>query len=59
MDALELAKQESELVRADEKAKAKAKRKGVPAPPARRLNPLLLNLSPLRYVLRTLQVIDL
>ena len=57
MDALELAELELKLVRADERAAAKAKRKGEPAPPARRPNPVLLNLSPLRYVLRTLQVI--
>lgn len=56
MDALELAELELKLVRADERAAAKAKRKGEPAPPARRPNPVLLNLSPLRYVLRTLQV---
>eukprot|EP00903_Cladosiphon_okamuranus_P011942 g11216.t1 len=57
MDALELAELELKLVRADERAAAKAKRKGDPAPPARRPNPVLLNLSPLRYVLRTLQMI--
>lgn len=56
MDALELAELELKLVRADERVAAKAKRKGEPAPPARRPNPVLLNLSPLRYVLRTLQV---
>lgn len=56
MDALELAELELKLVRADERAAAKAKRKGEPAPPGRRPNPVLLNLSPLRYVLRTLQV---
>lgn len=56
MDALELAELELKLVRGDERAAAKAKRKGEPAPPARRPNPVLLNLSPLRYVLRTLQV---
>lgn len=56
MDALELAELELKLVRADERAAAKAKRKGEPVPPARRPNPVLLNLSPLRYVLRTLQV---
>ena len=57
MDALELAELELKLVRAEERAAAKAKRRGEPAPPARRPNPVLLNLSPLRYVLRTLQVI--
>ncbi|CAM9439987.1 unnamed protein product [Hapterophycus canaliculatus] len=57
MDALELAELELKLVRADERSAAKAKRKGEPAPPARRPNPVLLNLSPLRYVLRTLQMI--
>lgn len=56
MDALELAAHEEKLVRAGEKAAARAKRKGEPAPPPRRPNPILLNLSPLRYVLRTLQV---
>lgn len=56
MDALELAEQEEKNIRADEKAAAKAKRKGELAPPARRPNPVLLNLPPLRYVLRTLQV---
>ena len=56
MDALELAELELKLVRADERAAAKARRKGEPEPPARRPNPVLLNLSPLRYVLRTLQV---
>lgn len=55
MEALELAGQEEKLVRADEKAAARAKRKGDPVPPARRPNPVLLNLAPLRYVLRTLQ----
>ncbi|CAM9685882.1 unnamed protein product, partial [Ectocarpus fasciculatus] len=54
MDALELAELELKLVRAEERAAAKAKRRGEPAPPARRPNPVLLNLSPLRYVLRTL-----
>lgn len=56
MDALELAELELKLGRAEERAAAKAKRRGEPAPPARRPNPVLLNLSPLRYVLRTLQV---
>lgn len=56
MDSLELAEQEEGLVKADGKAAARAKRRGEPAPPARRPNPVLLNLSPLRYVLRTLQV---
>ena len=56
MDALELAGQEEKLVKADEKAVARAKRRGEPSPPTRRPNPVLLNLSPLRYVLRTLQV---
>lgn len=57
MDALELAGQEEGLIKADQEAAARAKRKGQPAPPPRRPNPVLLNLSPLRYVLRTLQVI--
>ncbi|CAN0509106.1 unnamed protein product, partial [Laminaria digitata] len=57
MDALELAVQEEKLVRADGKAASRAKRKGGAAPPARRPNPVLLNLPPLRYVLRTLQMI--
>ncbi|CAM9454408.1 unnamed protein product [Scytosiphon promiscuus] len=35
------------------RAAAKAKRKGEPAPPARRPNPVLLNLSPLRYMIKT------
>lgn len=56
MDALELAQQEEGLVKADQKAAARAKRKGQPPPLVRRPNPVLLNLSPLRYVLRTLQV---
>lgn len=56
MDALELAQQEEELVKADTRAAARAKRKGQAPPPDRRPNPILLNLSPLRYVLRTLQV---
>lgn len=56
MDSLELAEQEEGLVKADGKAAARAKRRGEVAPPARRPNPVLLNLSPLRYVLRTLQV---
>ncbi|CAM9821395.1 unnamed protein product [Ectocarpus sp. 8 AP-2014] len=57
MDALELAELELKLMREEERAAAKARRRGEPAPPARRPNPILLNLSPLRYVLRTLQMI--
>ncbi|CAB1116366.1 unnamed protein product [Ectocarpus sp. CCAP 1310/34] len=57
MDALELAELELKLVREEERAAAKARRRGEPAPPARRPNPILLNLSPVRYVLRTLQMI--
>lgn len=56
MDALELAEQEEVHERADAKVRARAARRGEAPPPARRANPILLNLSPLRYVLRTLQV---
>ncbi|CAN0468912.1 unnamed protein product, partial [Ectocarpus sp. 12 AP-2014] len=52
MDSLELAELELKLMREEERAAAKARRRGEPAPPARRPNPILLNLSPLRYVLR-------
>ncbi|CAM9524371.1 unnamed protein product [Discosporangium mesarthrocarpum] len=57
METLELADEEEKLARAQARAVKRAAGRGGGAPPERRPNPLLLNLSPLRYVLRTLQMI--